>query len=181
MSNAIDLLKSLAGVHASRVGGTAGTAQSATNAVAEDGQSFAALLEQARSGEIESGVPLRVPSHLGVELDGSQMKRMMKALDQAEAQGAGRAVVMMDGKGYTVDVGTRTLTGVIDMNDPSTTGVLDGVDAVVIAAADASKGNTGAAGAASAQGVLGMPKASPALTPQISKIFEDRGSENSAA
>lgn len=174
MSESIDLLRSLAGTHAVRAAAAAspGIAQGSIPSVGTD--SFASLLEQARSGKVDSGVPLRIPSQLGLNLNASQVERLMKAADQAEAQGAGRALVMMDGMGITLDVATRTVTGTVDASHP---GVLEGIDAVVVAAADpASK-----EGQAQAALTLGMPKSSPAFQPQLTKLLDSGSAESTAA
>lgn len=127
------------------------------------------LLEQARSGEIESGVPLAVPSHLGVDLNASQVERLSKAADRAEVQGAGKALVLMDGKGFVIDVVSRTVTGMID---PASAGVVDGIDAVVLAGADG-EGAPGTTGANRASGsVLTLPRSSLAMQPNIAKLLE---------
>lgn len=170
MSDATDLLRSLAGIHASRLGATAGSAQGTTTvpAVTSNGESFATLLEQARTGQIGSGVPLRVPSQLGLNLNPSQVERLMSAADQAEAQGAGRALVLMDGKAITIDVGTRTVTGTVD---PSAPGVLPGIDAVVVAAADPKDAVASSGTQGGGAGVLAMPKGVPAFLPQVAKVL----------
>jgi hypothetical protein len=179
MSEAVDLLKSLAGVHAARVGALQGAASKATKpAAGATSDDFAALLEQARSGKIESGVPIRVPKHLGIELSESQAERLMKAADQAETQGAGRALVMMDGMGITIDVGTRTVTGVID---PSSPGVLEGIDAVVVASADPKAVQAKGDARSENKGVLAMPGVSPSLRPELMKALGRDGLDASAA
>lgn len=170
MTSPTDLLKSLAGVHASRVCGVSPT--SSTQPAPPPEQSFAALLEQAKAGKFESGVPLRVPSHLGIQLSESQSSRLSKAIDQAEAQGAQRCVVLMDGKGYSVDVATRTVSGAIDASVP---GVLDGIDAMVIAAPEPKEGND------ARSAISTGPKATPALQPNISRLFESENADSAAA
>ncbi len=91
---------------------------------------FATMLEQARAGQVSSGVPVNVLPGAGVELTPSQLQRLALAADQAEAQGAARAVVAIDGMLLHLDVGVRSITGLIDAEKP---GVLAGVDAVVVA------------------------------------------------
>lgn len=167
MSDATDLLRSLAGIHASRLGAATGNSTPTAPAVTSGGESFATLLEQARTGQIGSGVPLRVPSHLGLNLNPSQVERLMKAADQAESQGAGRALVLMDGQAITIDVATRTVTGTVDASNP---GVLQGIDAVIVAESDA-KDPVGVPPAKGA-GVLGTPKGAPAFMPQVAKVLE---------
>ncbi len=141
--SALDLLRALgSGVHAGKVGNaTAAPKASAT------GVDFASLLDQARAGKIASNIPVRLGDGVGLDLSADQLQRLSVAGDQAEAQGAGRAVVLIDGMALSMDVATRTITGQIDL---ASGGTLTGVDAVVVASAP---GHTGAAG------VLGPPAA----------------------
>lgn len=99
-----------------------------------DGPGFEQLLRDAQGGSISSGIPVRVSPQAGVSLSPSQLARLSGAADRAEAAGAGRALVMMDGMALTMDVGTRTITGTADA---SSTKVLSGVDTVVTVANDA--------------------------------------------
>lgn len=171
MSGAADMLKALSGAQAARLQPGIGR----TPANAAGAPDFATLLEQAKSGEIVSGVPIRVPSTLGVELSRDQAERLSQAADRAEASGAGRAMILMDGKGYNVDVATRTLTGVVDMNSPS---VLAGIDAVVVAA------NAGGSGGQAQAGAAGLPgfKSSPGLNQHLARILaREEGPDSSAA
>ncbi len=176
MSDATDLLRSLAGTHVSRLGAANAPAVSNTPAITSGGDSFATLLEQAQGGQIGSGVPLRVPSQLGLNFNPSQVERLMKAADQAETQGAGRALVLMDGQAITIDVATRTVTGTVD---PSNPGVLQGIDAVVVAPGDSKNAAATGSTQPSGSGVLGMPKGVPAFLPQVAKVLQ--GSSTSAA
>jgi hypothetical protein len=92
---------------------------------------FGELLAKAQSGELSSGAPVRVMSGAGVKLTGSQLSRLSAAADQAEAAGAARALVLIDGMVLTMDVGVRTITGVADL---SRTQVAGDVDAVITVA-----------------------------------------------
>jgi hypothetical protein len=125
MTQGADLLKALGGsVRPAGVPGGAPISQAFSRV------GFATMLEQARAGQISSGVPVSVLPSAGVELTPSQMQRLAIAADQAEAQGAARAVVAIDGMLLHLDVGVRSITGRIDAE---TSGVLAGVDAVVVA------------------------------------------------
>lgn len=167
MSNAADMLRSLAGTHSVGRTGTRPT-NVASNSQNLQGADFGALLEQARSGQVESGVPIRVPKHLGLQLDQSQSDRLMKAMDQADMQGAGRALVLMDGMALTMDVGTRTVTGVVDAKSP---GVLDGIDTVVVASQDPNAKTDATKDSGLVAGTIGMPKSSPSLQPNLLKVL----------
>jgi len=102
-----------------------------TAAQPTDGPSFDSLLQQAQGGSLSSGIPVRVMRQAGLSLSPSQLARLSDAADRAEAAGANRALVMMDGMALTMDVPTRTITG---QADTSATKVLNGVDAVVTVA-----------------------------------------------
>lgn len=176
MSNAADMLRSLAGTHS--IGRTGmRPANAISNGQNLQGADFGALLEQARSGQVESGVAVRVPQHLGLQLNQSQNDRLMKAMDQADMQGAGRALVLMDGMALTMDVGTRTVTGVVDAKSP---GVLDGIDTVVVASQDPNANPSDAKDAGLLASAIGMPKASPSLQPNLLKAL-NRDDESQAA
>lgn len=94
--------------------------------------SFEELLAQARAGEFSSGLPVSIAPDASVKLNPDQLTRLVQAADQAEAEGANRAIVLMDGMALTLDVATRTVTG---KADASATRVLAGYDAVVAVAA----------------------------------------------
>jgi hypothetical protein len=102
-----------------------------------NGLDFAQLLSQARAGQIQSNIPVRAAQGSGVELSESQLARLGKAADLAEANGATRAAFIIDGKVVSMDVPTRTITGSIDA---TTTKVIDGIDAVVSVAEPGSRG-----------------------------------------
>ena len=99
-----------------------------------EGLSFQQMLDDAASGGISSGLPVRVSRNVGVDLSPAQLSRIARAADRAEAAGAQRAVVLIDGQALEMDVGLRTITGKADLHSTS---VLSGVDAVVTVAPDA--------------------------------------------
>lgn len=123
MSQGADWLKVLASPHASAAGLARGGGAPA------DG-TFEAMLERAREGALATGIPVRVPEHLGLSLSEEQRARLSVAADRADARGAGRVLVSIDGMLLTMDVGTRTITGRVD---PRGAVVLDDVDALVTA------------------------------------------------
>lgn len=139
-NSAINLLRGLAsgilpgGVESARKNG---------NTVGDVGSgSFSQLFNSiSKSG---SGLPVSVASGAGLELSAEQLSRIALAADKAQAQGANRALVMIDGQALQLDVGVRQITGKVDLNS---TDVLSGVDTVVWAggSTDAAKSG-GAAG-----------------------------------
>jgi hypothetical protein len=123
------LLRNLgSGVLPPSLGGSQGASRLA------EGPGFDQLLQQAQTGQIQSGIPIRVARQAGLDLSPSQLTRLADAADRAEAAGASRALVMIDGMVLMMDVPQRTITGQADL---SSTKVLNGVDAVVTVAAEA--------------------------------------------
>jgi hypothetical protein len=99
-----------------------------------EGASFQQMLREASDGQVSSDRPIRVSRHAGVDLTPSQLNRLAAAADRAEAAGATKALVMIDGMVLQMDVGLRTITGKADTN---ATKVLSGVDAVLTVAPEA--------------------------------------------
>ena len=92
------------------------------------GGEFAALLARAQSGEVRTGLEVTVARGVDVQLTASQLERLAAAADRAHAEGASRALVLIDGLALELDVLSRTITGAIDLGAE---GVLTGIDAVV--------------------------------------------------
>ena len=76
-----------------------------------EGQAFDELLRQARAGAIASGRDLAVAYRPAEALTRGELDRLAAAADLAEASGAQRALLLLDGRGLLLDVGARTLTG----------------------------------------------------------------------
>jgi hypothetical protein len=73
-------------------------------------QSFDALLTLATEGAVRSGRDVSVEAPDAPEMDPAQMDRLSLAADRAEAAGARRALVLMDGAAYLLDVAGRVVT-----------------------------------------------------------------------
>lgn len=93
-----------------------------------DGLSFESLLSKARAGEVATGAPITVSRGAGVNLTDDQLARLSLAADRAEAQGATKALVLIDGMALSLDVGVRTITGAVDL---ASSAVHQGFDGVV--------------------------------------------------
>jgi len=93
-----------------------------------DSAGFGALLERARGGGLSSGKPVAIDPALGVELSRAQLDRLAAAADRAQASGAERAAVVIDGSVYELDVRGRKITGEIR---PGPGEVMTGIDALV--------------------------------------------------
>jgi hypothetical protein len=102
----------------------------ATPARSPDAPDFQALLRQARAGEISSGRDVTVAKRAGVDLTPGQLARVARAADRAEASGALKALVLIDGQALVLDVPAREVVGSAKL-DPGA--VIAGVDAVVAA------------------------------------------------
>jgi hypothetical protein len=92
------------------------------------GDDFAALLAKAKSGEISSSRPVTLGRGVKLNLSEDQLARLAIAADRAEAQGASRALVFIDGLSLKLDVGLREITGAADLKSG---GILTGIDAVI--------------------------------------------------
>lgn len=91
---------------------------------------FSELLGQAQRGEIASGLPVQIGKGAGVELSADQLARAAIAADRAQAAGADRAVLMIDGMALKLDVATRTISGNAELTPGA---ALADIDAVVVA------------------------------------------------
>ncbi|MBX3357225.1 MAG: hypothetical protein KF745_02235 [Phycisphaeraceae bacterium] len=113
------------------------------HAPAADGPQFADKLDDARSADVASNLPVHVDASLGLNLTGDQVERLSIAADKAEAAGLRRALVHLDGKAVVLDVKSRTVLRAADREAP----LPADVDGVVTAPA---LGETG-------QGVMRVP------------------------
>jgi hypothetical protein len=106
------------------------------------GSDFGTLLQKARELGLTSGRDVTVARGAGVTLTDEQLKLLSAAADRAEAQGATRALVMIDGKALKLDVAMREVTGQVDL---ASGGVLTGVDSVITMPGTAGKAKPGQA------------------------------------
>lgn len=143
-TDAATLLRALSGASPGSPAGAAARSGAAPGVV-----SFAGLLEKARAGELSSGAPVTVARGAAVDLSEDQLRRLSIAADRAEAAGATRALVLIDGMALKLDVGVREVTGAVELGAG---GALAGIDGVVRAPE---------AGGGSAAPV-GVPAAGPA-------------------
>ncbi|MFO0832838.1 MAG: hypothetical protein U0637_13480 [Phycisphaerales bacterium] len=126
----------MGGADALRLIGSGGAQQAASRALIQQlshSESFQNILDKAREGAVASGLKVKAGKESGLTLTQDQVERLSAAADIAEANGAGRAVFLIDGRALRMDVGTRTVLGPVDM---SKTGVLGDIDAIVSVAAD---------------------------------------------
>jgi hypothetical protein len=88
---------------------------------------FALMLDRARTGRLRSGIPVRVPGALATGLDDAARDRLSEAADAALSEGLSRALVLLGGRMFRLDVGARS---VIDAPGPHQA-VVAGIDGVV--------------------------------------------------
>ncbi|MHC4219388.1 MAG: hypothetical protein ACYSU7_13160 [Planctomycetota bacterium] len=74
-------------------------------------QPFDELLAQAQQGRIESGRTVMTQYAAAEPFTGEELTRLSAAADLAEASGAKRALLLMNGRGLVLDVATRSLSG----------------------------------------------------------------------
>jgi hypothetical protein len=72
-------------------------------------QPFDELLASAKAGRLASGRDVSA-AHEGEPISPEQFKRLAVAADRAEASGAQRAVLLLDGRALMLDVQTRTVS-----------------------------------------------------------------------
>lgn len=155
--------------------GGASTGAPSSRATTASGPDFAALLSRAQQGEVSTGLPVRVGRGCGVTLTDDQLSRLAIAADKAEAQGATRAIVLIDGQALRMDVGVREVTGRADLFGGA---VLTGIDAIV-SVPPATPGEpatgapaTGAVASDPAPSVLPLPRAvAGSLNPSILELL----------
>ena len=98
---------------------------------------FAALLQKAERGELESGRPVRIDDAAQVDLSPEQIERLNQAADAADVAGARKLFAVIDGLGVVIDVPSRTIEKAVELQNSDADRVLPadvlvGVDAVTI-------------------------------------------------
>ena len=94
----------------------------------EGKQAFESLLQRARAGELETGLPVSIAAGAKVELTQPQLDELGRIVDRAHAEGATRMAVLVGGKALDVDVLSRRVLGELDLADGK---VMTGIDGVV--------------------------------------------------
>jgi hypothetical protein len=96
-------------------------------------QSFDQLLSLASKGAVHSGRQIELAFEPLPPLESAQLERLAAAADQAQAAGAKRALMLIDGRGFVLDVASRTLIAEL-ASDPAAR--LVNIDAAVFVAND---------------------------------------------
>jgi hypothetical protein len=134
---------------------------------------FAAMLRRAREGELSSGREVTVARTARVDLTPEQLRAISAAADRAEAQGATRALVMIDGQTVRLNITDRQVTGAVDLKSPA---VLTGIDAVISIPGEAGRAQPGGDPAR----VLPLPGRGIGSPSLLKALQEDRGGEEAA-
>lgn len=74
-----------------------------------ENQSFNELLSLASKGSIASGRQVNCNCDVNEQLDNEQIDRLSAAADRAEATGAQKVLMLMDGRGFVMDISKRTV------------------------------------------------------------------------
>ncbi len=88
---------------------------------------FADLLKMARAGEMSSGREVSIDPGVKADLTSEQKTALASAADRAEAAGLNRALVIVNGQGFVLDVASRSVTATADLSNPSVLSQIDGV------------------------------------------------------
>lgn len=107
--------------------GAAGSTGKAPTSPLEQ-QSFDQLMTLVARGDVRSDRAVRVDFATDDELTPEQLDRLAGAADQAQAHGARRAVMLIDGRGLVMDVAERALTAELSAAD---SGAVMDIDAAV--------------------------------------------------
>ncbi|GEM_PF-2537554 len=131
--------------------------------------SFDKLLEEARTGAAKGLSPVKIGKGVNIELTTDQLERIAAAADLAEANGADRAIVLVDGRALQVDITSRTIMGEAG---GSRTASMPDVDAIVSAPVGAD-----AQADAGSSAILPPPGAAPnqISSPQMAKFLSTVG------
>ncbi len=77
---------------------------------------FDELLAEARAGRVASGRAVSTACDGSEALSPQQLDRLAGAADLAEASGANRAMLLLDGRAMVLDVPTRTISGELSLS-----------------------------------------------------------------
>lgn len=121
--------------------------------------SFGDLL--ARAQGIQTHRPVSVGREVTANLSAEQLARVAAATDQAEASGAVKALVLIDGQALTIDVQNRQIVSAVSAIVPC---VLTGIDTMVIA-----PGETGESASGVGPPTPSMAELNPSLVRALAK------------
>ncbi len=99
-------------------------------------QPFDELLASAKAGRLASGRAISTV-HEGEPISPEQLQRLAIAADRAEASGAQRAVLLLDGRALLLDVATRTVS-----MELSASSALEKIDMAVYVPTESEQTNT---------------------------------------
>jgi hypothetical protein len=91
-----------------------------------EAQSFDQLLAMAASGKIQSGRQIQLSFEPTKPLEPAQLERLADAADQAEGAGMNRALMVIDGRAFVLDVKSRMLTAEVSTGSAGLVQNIDG-------------------------------------------------------
>jgi hypothetical protein len=150
------------------------------------GADFGVLLRRAASGELTSGRVVRTTPATEGSLTDAQLGRLSTVADAAEAAGATRLAVAMDGVLVEVDIASREATSVRPAEEAggaTPDGVMTGVDAVVILPTEGEDEETRVGAAESAPAAVRAQGRAPALhavNPAVAELLAGMETRRSA-
>lgn len=92
---------------------------------------FSEALENAKIVKFSNHAQKRLDDR-SITMDGQDMKRLLSALDKAEAKGSRELLILMDDMAFIVNVPERKVVTTVRMNNQSD-GVFTQIDSVVLA------------------------------------------------
>lgn len=129
MSEGLDLLRRLTPIGQGQGAAALVRTPSSSTSSSAQGLDFAQMLDKAQAGDLVSGLTVHTAPLSGVELTPAQLARLSAAADKAEAQGATRAIALIDGQAVQMDVTTRTVLGKADLSAGKT---ITNIDSVIV-------------------------------------------------
>jgi len=90
-------------------------------------QNFAGLLESARKGDVQTGLPVEIVNGADVTLSQETLDKIAAIVDRAHAAGATRIVVLDGEQALDVDVLSRRVLGKVNLHDGHIMTEIDGV------------------------------------------------------
>lgn len=99
-----------------------------------ENQSFNELLSLASKGSIHSGRQVNCNCDVNEPLESEQIDRLSAAADRAEATGAQKVLMLMDGRGFVMDISQRTIEAELSVEHQAS--IFKNIDTAIYVPAD---------------------------------------------